>query len=223
VGRSKWLGLVAAISGLTITVCGWTATAHQTDQSLHIAEVSPETGTVEQLLLLSLEDLTYHLGVTGHHEVPTAAMVVEARPRIAEYLNAQTPVVADGNLCELRDGVFRALPGPDGRVQYHQIWDCPPGAREVTLQNRALFTTPGGYRHTGRIQVGEQVYTTVFDDRFPTYAVYVLSVDVEEEESDSDDEAERRVPRSLVAVLLVLVGVGVRWKVSAARRGRGQG
>ncbi len=174
------------------------AFAHQTEQAEQASEVRPETGEVEQLFSISAEDLAHHLGAVEHGEEPSSQILRELRDEIGDYIDEHTAVIADDEHCELIETDFVGLPAADGRVHYHQKWQCPPRPREVAFENRIMIDSAGGYRHMGRIQVGEAIHPTVFDTRFPTYAVYP---DIDEEPSQAESAQPRFVWQGLLHIL----------------------
>lgn len=187
--------LAVAIFSLGAIVCGFSATAssHQTDSSTHITEVRPaeapgEETEVEQLLSISAEDLIHHMGIFEPGEETSVQDLERRRDDVARFLDSQTGVRAEGELCEVEESEFIAFPGADGRVHYRQLWNCPFNSATVTLENRVMHNTHGGYRHMGTIQVGEDIFQTVFDSQFPTYSVYLDTVEVEDEEAESTEE-----------------------------------
>ncbi len=148
------------------------ADAHQTDESEHHTEIDASSGDAEQLLSISANDLAHHFGRVGHHDDVTDQQLQELREELAQYIDDHTGIRADGHNCSLEQARFIEYPGSDGRVHYHQIYDCIEEPEEVEVANRVLFDSHAGYRHTAQIQVDDRVYSTVFDQNYPTYAVY---------------------------------------------------
>ena len=184
--------LVVLCSGIEI---GW---AHQTDEAEHHAEVRADEGEVEQLLSISAEDLAHHLGHIGHGQEPSRSLLDEIRDDVGEYLDDQTGVRADEELCELEETEFVYYPAGDGRIHYRQLWDCIEDAHVIELANRIMVDSHDGYRHTGRIDVDGDLRMTVFDINYPTHTVYP-SQGTEPAEEDSepgpstDEEPDRQV------------------------------
>lgn len=161
------IGFLGAFLGF-----GSILSAHQTDRAEQVSEIRADTGEVEQLFSISIEDLSHHLELTETGEFPSSEILEHARVDIASYLDDHTDVRADGESCGLIEANFIAFPAVDGRVHYHQQWQCPPNPSEVLLENRIMLDTHGGYRHMGRIQVDDAIFPTVFDPGYPTYTVY---------------------------------------------------
>ncbi len=182
-GNRKAALLIWIVAVLSTTVVA-TAMAHQTDRAEFIAEVRGESGEVEVLMQISVEDLAHHMGHIGHGVAPTEEILEAARDDIAQYLDERAGVMADDERCQLEESRYVAYPGSDGRVHYYQGWQCPSWPNEVTFVNRVMVDMHGGYRHHGVIQLGEEVLQTVFDQNYPTYSVYP------EPEPESDGEAE---------------------------------
>lgn len=214
---TKKRAAASLIGAVGILLIGAAASAHQTDASLQMTEIRPETGEVEQLLSVSAEDLAHQLGFVDHGEFPSPGILATNRQVFEDYLNEHTMVRADQEECELRESSFVAFPGQDGRVHFHQLWQCPRGAARVILGNQVMFASHGGYRHTGRIQVGVDILATVFDRNYPTYTVDLdPSANVEEglsgDEGDSEGTPpkERRIWLGMLAAALV-VGTLFYW------------
>ena len=209
---------VAVALGVVLLVVGSPLSAHQSDQSLQMTEVRGESGEVEQLLSVSAEDLAHHLGLVGHGEFPAPAVLATNRQLFEDYLNQHTLVRADGQDCELRESRFIAFPGQDGRVHFHQLWQCPEEPARVMLGNQVMFSGHGGYRHMGRIQVGEEIFATVFDRNYPTYTVD-LNPEVAlgegwpgEEGSEGGGPGEkRRINWLVVLAIMWVVGTLIYW------------
>ena len=178
--------VAAAILALTFVMAGQMAWAHQTDRAEHHSEVRSDSGEVEQLLQISATDLIHNMGL-GHEATPE--LLEEAKEDIKELFADDTAVLADGEMCQLEDSEFVQYPGGDGRVHFHQLWQCPERADEITVANRLMVESHDGYRHMGQIQVGDEIYRTVFDSGYPTFSVYpTADEEVEESQPGSDDE-----------------------------------
>lgn len=216
-------------------VAGWTGAvvllmspavvgAHQTDRAEQATEVRADDGEVENLYSISAEDLAHHHGHVEHGEEPTQALLDDHRDEFSTYIDDRTEVRADGDPCRLAEHGFVDYPGRDGRVHYRQLWDCPVDVHEIELENRIMLDHHhGGYRHMGRIQIEDDIYPTVFERQFPTYAVYpeyvgeddqvIAEVDppepgVETAEQAESDDGHRRDHRQLEWILLIAVVVG---------------
>ncbi len=151
---------------------GALASAHQTDRAEQITEIRTGSGEVEQLFSISVEDLGHHLELTATGEFPSPELLARSESTIASYIDEHTDVQVGEESCLLVEAEFIAFPAVDGRVHYHQQWQCPPNPTEVKLENRIMLDTHGGYRHMGRVQIDDAIYPTVFDRSYPTYTVY---------------------------------------------------
>lgn len=226
---------LTVVVALVVAMVGPVAPAwgHQTDEAEHHTEIRPESGEIEQLLSVSAQDLAHYMGHIGHHEEPTDELLDEIRDELREYFEDNTGVRADEELCELEDSKFVHYPGADGRVHYHQTWDCSAEPREVELANRIMLDDHDGYRHTAQIQVGDKIYRTVFDPQYPTYAVYpepdadadpqkpdgeTGDVDREDQDPEAREQPEERgVPGGgwWFVVIVAIIGLlaVVRWRI----------
>lgn len=161
--------LFLALFPLSISVVD----AHQTDQSMMITEVRPQTGEVELLFSISAEDLAHNFGLVSHGQFPSPAILGENRARFQSYLDHHIMVRTPEEECQALETDFVAYPGQDGRLHYHLLFQCPLGASAIVLGNQVMFSSHGGYRHQGRIQVGEEISMTVYDANYPTYTVNI--------------------------------------------------
>ncbi len=178
---------------LLIVAMATVSPAHQTAESEHFAEVNAAEGTVVQQLSIAAEDLAHHLGHTGHGEEPTVELLEEIRDQLHEYLDENTGIRADSENCQREDSEFLKYPGDDGRVHLEQRWQCPAGAEEIEFANRIMLDTHGGYRHTARIEYNDSQQLHVFDQNYPTTAIYPPSEDAEEEQQPPQiDPADQR-------------------------------
>lgn len=218
--RWAWLGVLVAVM-MVQAVAG----AHQTDRAEQQTEVRAESGEVEHLYSLSATDLTHHLGFSDHDDEITQEMLDEHRQALKDYINDYTLVEADGEECELGEYEFVAYPAEDGRVHFLQLWECPAEPEEVEIHNQVMLDMHhGGYRHMARIQVGDDIFPTVFDPSYPSYSVYPGhgersgssgADDAPDEgagESAGEEGDEERGPFSwaLIASLIIVV-VGTLW------------
>lgn len=170
------------------------AHAHQSEEATHISEVRAESGEVETLLQISVGDLLHHLGHLSHGQRVNDEALEAGEDEVAQYLDERVEVAADGESCELSESRYVAYPAVDGRVHYYQLWQCAPKPRQVEIANRVLFDGHDGYRHVGRVQVGEKVQQSVFDRSFPTMTVYP-STDEEEQEREVAADVQDESPR----------------------------
>ncbi len=216
-----------AVAFFGLAVIATSVMAHQVDRAEQATEVHSETGEVENLYMISAEDLTHELGHVVHGQVPSQELLNELEAELAQYLDEHTAVRADGDRCELEDNEFVAYPAGDGRLHYYQMWRCPTEVHEIEIKNRIMHDHHhGGYRHVGQVQVGDEVYPTVFEPRFPAYTVYpefvgedgdvVVEVDDDEEESeetevsqDDDDDEQDEPDLGFVMVLAGFVLLGL--------------
>lgn len=186
--KGTFLGAMALVVGCWLSFAG-EVEGHQTDRAEHNTEVRADSGEVEQLLSLSPVDLAHHLGHIGHGESPPAEQLEAFRDEFGDYIDDHTGVKADGEVCELTEAEFVAFPAGDGRIHRHQLWECAVDPREVVVANRVMVDGHDGYRHIAQIQVGDDIYPTVFDGRHPTYAVYPGATDGEEDGDETPPDS----------------------------------
>lgn len=213
--RWAWWVVMAAAVLLAVPAQG-----HQTDRAEQQTEVRAESGEVEHLYSLSAHDLLHHLGELGHDDEVTQEILDEHRGALKDYIDEHTLVEADGEACERGESAFVFYPGDDGRVHYHQEWECAGGAEEIEIHNRVMLDMHhGGYRHMARIQMGDEIYPTVFDPSYPSYSVYPgEGAAAETDGVEVVDEGEEAVEERggfgwtlVVALIAVVVGTLVWW------------
>ena len=218
---------VVVVALALILVLGQMATAawgHQVDRAEQFTEVHPQTGQVENLYMVSAEDLAHELGHVVHGQAPTQDLLNELEEELGAYFDDHTAVRADDEPCELEEAEFVAYPAPDGRLHYYQSWRCPGGVHEIELENRIMHDHHhGGYRHLAQIKVGDEIYPTVFEPQFPAYAVYpqlvgdaeqaavveVERTEVEDDDAEEEPSEEDEVDQSILMVLALLALLGV--------------
>ncbi len=147
--------------------------AHQTGKSVFVVHVRPETSVVDTLLTMPIIDAGDGAFGYGPEEHPwTREELAEKWPEIQPYLDRNVTVSNDGAPCEVTE---RKASPAGNEVWLLKAFNCEGPLGEVELANRAMLETPGGYRHLGRIQVGEEgdVTATVFNTQTPTYTVSV--------------------------------------------------
>lgn len=190
---SRTMGTAAVLVMTIVAVVGW---AHQTAESQHQVEVRPAQGEIEQLLSIAAEDLAHHLGHIDHGQRLRPMLLDEIREEVGDYIDDHTGIRADGEDCRLEQSEFIYYPAEDGRVHRYQKWDCPAEPDELEFANQVMLDGHAGYRHTARIQVGDDIFFKVFDENYPTAAVYPSPAtesapDESGEESDAEGVVER--------------------------------
>lgn len=176
---------LSLFSGLIVTLCAVfsvlfgtsfaisEASAHQTASSTLMVHVKPETREVDQFISVASRDLAHHLGMIEESETPDAAQLLEAQAQFVAALSAELTVRNNGAVCEPVQEKLVMLETLAERVSFLKTVRCAENLGELIFENRVMLTSVGGYRHFGRIQLGEEVFTTVFDTKFPTYTMQV--------------------------------------------------
>lgn len=152
------------------------AQAHQTAMSTLTVEIRPEQREVDMLIAVSAMDLASFLKLSAASEgVLDDAQRTEFEPLFSAYLSPKLRAQNNGQNCPTSAEGFVQ---PDKRMValfYRKTLTCADALGEVTLVNRVLLEDVGGYTHYGRIQLGEDIHTTVFNPQSPTYTVEVLA------------------------------------------------
>lgn len=161
---------------LTPLVFSAPAAAHQTAMSTLNAEIRPESREVDLLLAVSATDLGSFLRLDSHGEgFANEAERKRAEPQMALYLNANLRVENDDAVCSTRKAGLVQPERPMTALFYRKTLECAAPLGAVTIHNHVLLKDVGGYTHYGRIQLGEDIHTTVFNPDAPSYTVEVVS------------------------------------------------
>ncbi|MBA2663556.1 MAG: HupE/UreJ family protein [Bradymonadaceae bacterium] len=170
---TKSLLLSAALVVATLFALIAPAMAHQTAASTLIVHIKPEAREVDHLVSVSARDLAHHIGLVGEAEEPATEQLLAATATLVASLSADLVLTNDGVRCEAIEEKLVMTEGLAERVNFLKVVRCERPLGEVTIENRIMLTAPGGYRHFGRVQLGEEVFTTVFDGQFPSYTMHL--------------------------------------------------
>lgn len=174
--RAALHALLAGFAAALIAFCTLTgsAQAHQTASSTLHGEVRPDEREVDLLLSISPQDLALHLRATPNESgLLDRDQLERLEPRMAEYLSSNLAVDNDGRACEPRREAFVDSERAGGALVFRYTAECTEELGEVDIANRVMLETTGGYTHYGRIQLGDDVHTTIFDRSTPVYSVEV--------------------------------------------------
>lgn len=151
------------------------AQAHQTAISTLHVEIRPDDREVDLLLGISPDDLAEYLeldpngdGYVDQSELPVI------KPAVGSYLSEKLAVFNDDRECEAPQPGFVEGPKRMPSLLFRYTAKCAGPLSEVTLENRVMLEAPRGYTHYGRIQLGEDIHTTVFNGDTPTYTVELV-------------------------------------------------
>lgn len=151
------------------------AEAHQTAMSTLNAEIRPDAREVDLLLAVSATDLGSFLRLDARGEgFVDEAERERAEPQMAAYLNANLRVENDGAVCSTKKAGLVQTERPMTALFYRKTLVCAAPLGAVTIHNHVLLKDVGGYTHYGRIQLGEDIHTTVFDPGSPSYTVEIV-------------------------------------------------
>lgn len=175
---SLFSGVLCALCAVFSVVFGWSfevaqASAHQTASSTLMVHVKPETREVDQFISVASRDLAHHLGMIEENDTPEVEQLRGAQDKLVAALSADLTVRNNGAVCEPVEEKLVMLETLAERVSFLKTVRCAENLGELVFENRVMLTSVGGYRHFGRIQLGEEVFTTVFDTKFPTYKMQV--------------------------------------------------
>jgi hydrogenase/urease accessory protein HupE len=193
-------GFIQALIALSILLSlAAPAAAHQTAQSHTIIDVKAEERQVDFLLSLATRDVAHYLELIEEGETPSQALMEAAIPAIVTFLDGQAVARNGGEVCPTTEArIVRTGPITE-RINFLKVAHCEAPLREVVIENRVMFDAVGGYRHFGRIQVGEEIYATVFDQQFPDYMLHF----------EIDDEGTIQAQLNLWTTLLTYLWQGI--------------
>lgn len=167
----KTIAFLTVLVGFLTTFGLSVAHAHQTDSSTLMVHVKPETQQVDLFISVSARDLGHDLGILTESEEPGLMKMLANQSKFIAELSADLTVRNNGSECKAIEENLVMLESLVERVSFMKVVHCADELGELQFENKVMLTTVGGYRHFGRIQLGEEVFTTVFDNQFPTYTM----------------------------------------------------
>ncbi|MFW5968010.1 MAG: HupE/UreJ family protein, partial [Persicimonas sp.] len=180
-----------------------TAAAHQTSSSTLNAEIRPDDDQVDLLLAISARDLASHLDlIEGDGTYADDDDLRRVRPEMSDYLSAELAVENDDVECRPARAEAVDRTGSPDSLLYRYTAQCDDDLGEVEIKNRVMLETPGGYTHYGRIQLGDDVQTTLFDRTTPSYTVEVASTGDEMAEQDTLEMVRLYVWEGILHILI---------------------
>ncbi len=165
------MSLLVAL-GVFLTIAP--ATAHQTGASNLVVHIKPDEQMVDTLLSFPGRDVAdeMQLDFDQSGEVSPTEISVQF-PKLVERVSSKIEVRNEGVACEVVEEKTS-----DPRQSLEAFWilkayrcDAPLGKLEIV--NRVMLDSPDGYRHFGKIQLDEEVYTTIFGAEGDTYEIEV--------------------------------------------------
>ncbi len=92
---------------------------------------------------------------------------------MARYLAERLKLSNNSWFCEVTEQSFlkKREARSKRRLFLRQVYRCAKPLEKLIFQNKILLEDTGGYRHVGRIQWGQNVYTTIFSRMYPTYSL----------------------------------------------------
>lgn len=135
--------------------------AHDVGHAKFAVTVAPETSRIETLLVCPLADIMLAARAAGPADV---------RNPIGAYLDERITVTNDGGPCVVVEERIGPRGAPEG-FWYLKSFACNGPLGKVELTNAALTELQADSTVLGRIQVGDDVQSTVFSARTPTYTL----------------------------------------------------
>jgi hydrogenase/urease accessory protein HupE len=155
---------------LVVTTPAWT---HQTGRSTFVVHIKPETRQVDTLLTCPARDVAHGAQIDpGDDGLLEPVELQRDWNRLGFYLDRRIEVLNDGKPCEPIE--HRTSPSADPTsFWFLKAFECEEPLGTIAIENDAMLETTGGYRHIGRIQLGEDVHTTVFNRQSPSFELAV--------------------------------------------------
>lgn len=176
--------------------------AHQTGKATFVVHVKPESNQIDTLLSCPALDVAHaakiDLGADAELGLDDA---FKHWTQLGFYLDKHIFVTNNGKTCQPIE--HKLSPRGDAQVFWFlKAVQCDDPLGEVVIHNDAMTETEGGYRHIGRIQLGESVQTTIFTAQTPTFTVPVGPA------TEPQPEVETSMGRFLVeGITHILIGL----------------
>lgn len=174
--RSRAGGLLLGLGALLLLASP--ASAHPTHSGTVVGHVRPEDRAVDLLIGLIIEDVNNVLRLdTDGNNIADPAEVLAAEARLLDYIEAHARVRNNGVPCPVHQRRLAQIEESADKARVH-TWlalqcDDPLTTLEITVD--ALFEDAGGYRHYGRLQLGDAISNAAFNNDFPTVALTVAA------------------------------------------------
>lgn len=150
-----------------------TAAAHQTGQATFVVNIKPDVRQIDTLLAAPALDVAHSAQIdAGDDGVIDVDDLVRSWTSLGFYLDRHIDVTNDGKPCKAIEYKVSPKSQPQG-FWFLKAFECDAPLGRVELKNDAMTETTGGYRHIGKIQLGDAVQTTVFNAQTPTFAIEV--------------------------------------------------
>lgn len=150
------------------------ASAHQTGASNFVAHVKAEENQIDTLLAFPGRDVADEMGLDFDESGDISSTEISVQfPKLVERVSSKIEVSNDGRPCEV---IEEKTSDPRQSVEAFWIlkaYRCDAPLSDVRIVNRVMLESPQSYRHFGKIQLGEEVYTTIFGAEGDTYEIRV--------------------------------------------------
>lgn len=152
------------------------AQAHPTHNGTFVANVLAEQRRIEVLLSIISQDLGANLKLdTDGNNVVDGEEIKAGEERIFGYYREKLQVTNAGTPCAITGQRLVQIEVGDERARTHAWLEvtCEAPLTRLAVTLTALFEDEGGYRHYGRVQVGEAISSVAFNPEFPTTTIEV--------------------------------------------------
>lgn len=174
------------------------AVAHMTSMGTLMARIDSEKRQVRLVVSVSRDDMGTYLKLDRNHDKRIDDDELQGhRPTVERYIAERLLVSNNSRVCEVTEQSF--LPKQElmskRRLFFRQVWVCEQPLEQIVIQNKILFEDIGGYRHVGRIQWENQIYTTIFSLTFPHYRLDVRELRAASEASKAKQKTEQNTSK----------------------------
>lgn len=157
---------------------GWLSStpvqAHMTSMGTLLATIDTANRQVRLVVSVSRDDLGTFLKLDKNKNKRISYDEMDGhRLAMARYLAERLKLSNNSWFCEVTEQSFlkKREARSKRRLFLRQVYRCAQPLEKLIFQNKILLEDTGGYRHVGRIQWGQNVYTTIFSRMYPTYSL----------------------------------------------------
>ncbi len=173
--RQSWV-----LGWMLLALCslGWLSSrpiqAHMTSMGTLLATIDTANRQVRLVVSVSRDDLGTFLKLDKNKNKRISYDEMDGhRLAVARYLAERLKLSNNSWFCEVTEQSFlkKREARSKRRLFLRQVYRCAKPLEKLIFQNKILLEDTGGYRHVGRIQWGQNVYTTIFSRMYPTYSL----------------------------------------------------
>jgi hypothetical protein len=174
-----WLFFVMILS---LSLGSLPVDAHMTSMGSLFVRIDTLGGNFLVVLSVSRDDLGTYLQLDRDGDERVSEQELEGhRPMIAQYLAKRLTISNNNQICAvteqrfLREHELRSK----GRIVLMQRLSCPKPLKNIAIENTVLFEDVGGHKHIGRIEVNNEIHSTIFSLIAPSFSLQLASPSTE--------------------------------------------